>query len=93
VHSALKEAVDNIRGAVMICYPMGLPEWDLIRMLLEDREGDACSQVCVRMFFWYVCVMVKSRLYRTKRNACNWLHLVLFCSSSMSSPKKCQLKH
>ncbi|KAL6764920.1 flagellar basal body protein [Haematococcus lacustris] len=36
----LMEAVDNVRGAVMICYPMGLPEWDLVRMLLEDREED-----------------------------------------------------
>lgn len=43
--AALKEAVDNIRGAVMICYPMGLPEWDLVRTLLEDREGDLCAQV------------------------------------------------
>jgi len=44
-HAALKEAIDNIRGAVMICYPMGLPEWDLVRLLLEDKEGDACTQV------------------------------------------------
>lgn len=22
----------------MICYPMGLPEWDFVRMALEDRE-------------------------------------------------------
>lgn len=34
----LQEAIDNIRGAVMICYPMGLPEWDLIRIELENRE-------------------------------------------------------
>ena len=34
----LKDAIDNIRGAVMICYPMGLPEWDLIRENLEDKE-------------------------------------------------------
>ncbi len=31
----------------MICYPMGLPEWDLVRMLLEDREADIGAQVCV----------------------------------------------
>ncbi|PNH11745.1 hypothetical protein TSOC_001423 [Tetrabaena socialis] len=35
---ALQEAVDNIRGAVMICYPMGLPEWDPVRQGLEDKE-------------------------------------------------------
>lgn len=34
----LQEAVDNIRGAVMICYPMGLPEWDSVRQCLEGRE-------------------------------------------------------
>lgn len=34
----LTEAIDNIRGAVMICYPMGLPEWDLIRENLEGTE-------------------------------------------------------
>ncbi|GBF94463.1 hypothetical protein Rsub_06997 [Raphidocelis subcapitata] len=36
--AALLEAVDNIRGAVMICYPMGLPEWDFVRECLEGRE-------------------------------------------------------
>lgn len=45
-HAALKDAIDNIRGAVMICFPMGLPEWDLVRLLLEDKEGDVSAQVC-----------------------------------------------
>ncbi|KAG2433099.1 hypothetical protein HYH02_012802 [Chlamydomonas schloesseri] len=35
---ALQEAVDNVRGAVMICYPMGLPEWDPVRLGLEGSE-------------------------------------------------------
>ncbi|GMH35705.1 hypothetical protein BSKO_03573 [Bryopsis sp. KO-2023] len=34
----LEAAVDNIRGAVMICYPMGLPEWDFVRLCLEGNE-------------------------------------------------------
>jgi hypothetical protein len=34
----LLDAVDNVRGAVMICYPMGLPEWDLVRGSLEGAE-------------------------------------------------------
>ncbi|MEW5314815.1 MAG: hypothetical protein WDW38_006284 [Sanguina aurantia] len=34
----LSEAIDNIRGAVMICYPMGLPEWDFVRQALEANE-------------------------------------------------------
>ena len=35
---ALEEAVDNIRGAVMIAFPQGLPEWDLVRQALEGTE-------------------------------------------------------
>uniref|UniRef100_A0A7R9V9Z7 Uncharacterized protein n=1 Tax=Chlamydomonas euryale TaxID=1486919 RepID=A0A7R9V9Z7_9CHLO len=34
----LSDAIDNVRGGVMICYPMGLPEWDLVRCCLEDCE-------------------------------------------------------
>lgn len=34
----LDDAMDEIRGAVMICYPMGLPEWDPVRTALEDCE-------------------------------------------------------
>ncbi|KAF6251199.1 flagellar basal body protein [Scenedesmus sp. NREL 46B-D3] len=36
--AALEAAVDNIRGAVMICYPEGLPAWDFVRQCLEGRE-------------------------------------------------------
>jgi hypothetical protein len=36
--AALQSAIDNIRGAVMICYPQGLPEWDFVRQCLEERE-------------------------------------------------------
>ena len=35
----LLEAINNIRGAVMICYPMGLPDYDDVRQILEDRES------------------------------------------------------
>jgi hypothetical protein len=41
----LREAIDRVRGAVMICYPMGLPEYDFIREALEDREDLAGSNV------------------------------------------------
>lgn len=34
----LEEAIDTVRGAVMIAYPMGLPEWDLVRQCLEGTE-------------------------------------------------------
>merc|ERR1712216_1066196 len=34
----LEEAMNNIRGAVMIVYPMGLPDYDHVRQILEERE-------------------------------------------------------
>lgn len=34
----LEDALDEVRGAVMICYPMGLPEWDPVRCALENNE-------------------------------------------------------
>ena len=36
--AALQAAIDNLRGAVIICYPQGLPEWDFVRQCLEERE-------------------------------------------------------
>ncbi len=36
---ALEEAVNNIRGATMIVYPMGLPDYDTVRCILEEREA------------------------------------------------------
>ena len=35
----LEEAINNIRGAVMIVYPMGLPDYDHVRQILEERES------------------------------------------------------
>ena len=35
----LQEKVDNIRGAVTMAYPMGLPEWDPVRLMVEDGGG------------------------------------------------------
>ena len=35
----LQEKLDNIRGAVTMAYPMGLPEWDTIRITIEGVEG------------------------------------------------------
>jgi len=34
----LQEKLDNMRGAVTICYPMGLPEYDPVKLSLEDQE-------------------------------------------------------
>lgn len=41
----IKEALDQLRGAVMIVYPMGLPPHDPIRMELEDKEDLSETQV------------------------------------------------
>lgn len=35
----LTEKLDNIRGAVTMAYPMGLPEWDTVRLTIEGIEG------------------------------------------------------
>lgn len=32
----IEEKINNVRGAVTMAYPMGLPEWDLARMALDD---------------------------------------------------------
>jgi hypothetical protein len=45
--AALQSAIDNIRGAVMICYPQGLPEWDFVRQCLEEREDLSGSNVSI----------------------------------------------
>mmetsp|Transcript_10750 Transcript_10750/g.34172 ORF Transcript_10750/g.34172 Transcript_10750/m.34172 type:complete len:287 (+) Transcript_10750:28-888(+) len=43
----LQERIDNIHGAVKIAYPMGLPEWDVVRQMLEDKadfDGTSAGQ-------------------------------------------------
>lgn len=42
----VKQALDQMRGAVMIVYPMGLPPHDPVRMELEDQEDLTGTQVC-----------------------------------------------
>ncbi|KAJ3121776.1 hypothetical protein HK098_003410 [Nowakowskiella sp. JEL0407] len=34
----LKDCFDNIRGAITIVYPMGLPEWETVREIIENNE-------------------------------------------------------
>lgn len=48
---SLTAVLDEVRGAVMIAYPMGLPAWDPVRQLLE--VGDA-SPVCLCVDFHVV---------------------------------------
>lgn len=35
----LTEKLDNMRGAVMMAFPMGLPEWDTVRLTIEGLDG------------------------------------------------------
>ena len=35
----LQEKLDNIRGVVTMAYPMGLPEWDTVRLTIEGPDG------------------------------------------------------
>lgn len=35
----LTEKLDNMRGAVMMAYPMGLPDWDTVRATIEGDDG------------------------------------------------------
>lgn len=39
----LKEKIENIRGAVMICYPQGLPPYDPVRLELEEDESEVAG--------------------------------------------------
>lgn len=36
---ALEDAINNIKGATMIAFPMGLPDYDPVRQILENRES------------------------------------------------------
>ena len=35
----LEDKIANMRGAVMMAYPMGLPEWDTIKMAIDSVDG------------------------------------------------------
>eukprot|EP01040_Poterioochromonas_malhamensis_P005469 gene5469-5872_t len=37
--AALTEKLDLVRGVVTMAYPMGLPEWDTVRLTIEGTEG------------------------------------------------------
>ena len=48
----VKDALDKMRGAVMIVYPMGLPPHDTIRQEFENTEdlsGTQVSRKCKRV--------------------------------------------
>lgn len=37
--SMLKDKLQEVKGAVMMCYPMGLPQFDPMRMILDGQDG------------------------------------------------------
>ncbi|XP_071399498.1 cilia- and flagella-associated protein 298 isoform X1 [Centroberyx affinis] len=45
----VKEALDQLRGAVMIVYPMGLPPHDPIRMEFENQEDLSGTQASLQV--------------------------------------------
>lgn len=44
-YDIVKDAIDQMRGAVMIVYPMGLPPHDPVKQELENTEDLAGTQV------------------------------------------------
>lgn len=48
--TVLLDAIREVKGAVMICYPMGLPEWDLVRQCLDDTEDLAGTSYAADVF-------------------------------------------
>jgi hypothetical protein len=47
----LEEAFSNIKGAVMICFPMGLPKYDPVQTILDDAEDLTGTAVRIREIF------------------------------------------
>ncbi|OQR98902.1 hypothetical protein ACHHYP_07617 [Achlya hypogyna] len=41
--AGLQEKLDNFRGIVMMGFPMGLPEYDIVKMLLDGHDEDALA--------------------------------------------------
>lgn len=53
----LKEAINLIRGAVMICYPQGLPKWDLVQQAIT---GTASCIILILFYFHVVNIVHKN---------------------------------
>ncbi|KAI5055711.1 hypothetical protein GOP47_0029232 [Adiantum capillus-veneris] len=49
----MKEALQNVRGAVMMCYPMGLPNYDPVHQLLNGtfKDGDLIDPESAQMWW------------------------------------------
>ncbi|GFQ98688.1 cilia- and flagella-associated protein 298 [Trichonephila clavata] len=57
----VQETIEILRGAVSICYPMGLPSYEVIHMELmgkEELEGTQASQAVLKSYeteLWWAC--------------------------------------
>ncbi len=47
----LETAIESIRGAIMIVFPMGLPEYEPVREICDDQEELAGTAVIFFIFF------------------------------------------
>lgn len=43
--TSLEDAINTVRGAIMIAYPQGLPEGETVKDILENNEDLAGSAV------------------------------------------------
>ena len=48
-HEVVKDVLDQMKGAVMIVYPMGLPPHDPVRQELENTEDLSGTQVRLKV--------------------------------------------
>jgi hypothetical protein len=46
IQKCLDEKMMNIKGAVAMAYPMGLPDWDLLKLVLESDDALNVSTFC-----------------------------------------------
>ena len=51
----ISDALDKLRGAIMIVYPMNLPPYDPIRLEFEGKEGLSGTQVRVNVIVPCTC--------------------------------------
>jgi cilia- and flagella-associated protein 298 len=47
---AIDESIQNIGGALTIAFPMGLPEYEPVKYILEDDEDLTGSAVMFKIF-------------------------------------------
>lgn len=62
---ALEDSLNNIRGAVMIVYPMGLPDYDDVRRILEEREELEGASVRLGPHAWHGVCALNNQPWRT----------------------------